>query len=518
MARWEFKLPDIGEGVSEGEIVAWAEGVDVGAIVKADQALAEVMTDKATVTITSPKSGKIVELGGKVGQVIAVGSNLIVLDTDAAGGESEAPSTKASGSAQVGRDAVVARPPAAGGAVDPGRAPAAGANLATAAATAPVVSATPSIGQTPTGGNAATAVGDIREDLPGMNLGARPPAPPKATNGGHGGYFSEKPLATPATRKLARDLDVDLRRVPPTGPNGRVTKDDVRLVSDAKAAQAASPAAEPTPVATAAPTLPPAAPAPAVHAREPVAIKAPSPAAQALEERVPLKGMRKKIFTQMARSKQTAAHFTFVEECDVTALRDLRERLKPRAQERGVKLSFLPFIVKAVVASLKRHPELNSAFDESTNEIVRRRYYNIGIATATEAGLTVPVVKDADHRPLLGLAAEIDRLARDARENKIKLEDLQGSTFTITSLGQQGGLFATPILNFPEVGILGVHQMKQKPVVRDGQIVIGEVMLLSLSFDHRVIDGHVGAAFAYEVIRFLENPDDLFLETLERSK
>ena len=222
--------------------------------------------------------------------------------------------------------------------------------------------------------------------------------------------------------------------------------------------------------------------------------------------------MRKKIFEGMSRSVHTAAHFTFVEECDVTALKDLRARLRPAAEKQGVKLSFLPFIVKAVVAALKKHPSLNSAYDESTNEIVRRKYHHIGIASSTDAGLMVPVVKDADRRSILDIAREIQRLADATKEGKIKSEDLSGSTFTITSLGQQGGLFATPILNFPEVGILGVHQMKQKPVVKDGQIVIGDVMLLSLSFDHRLIDGHVGAAFAYESIGFLENPDRLFLE------
>ena len=241
-------------------------------------------------------------------------------------------------------------------------------------------------------------------------------------------------------------------------------------------------------------------------------IAAASPEETALETREPLRGVRKKIFDQMARSKHTAAHFTFVEECDVTALKDLRARLRPAAEKEGVKLTFLPFIVKATVAALKRHPELNSAFDESTQEIVRRAYINIGIASATEAGLIVPVVKGADRRSILDTAREIQRLGEAAKTGKIKAGDLSGSTFTVTSLGAQGGLFATPILNFPEVGILGVHQIKQKPVVRDGQIVIGEVMLLSLSFDHRIIDGHVGAAFAYEIIRYLENPDALFLE------
>lgn len=223
-------------------------------------------------------------------------------------------------------------------------------------------------------------------------------------------------------------------------------------------------------------------------------------------------GMRKRIASKMAQSKHTAAHFTFVEECDVTALKALRARLKGPAEASGVKLTFLPFIAKACVAALKKHPILNSALDESTNELVYRKYYNVGIATSTDAGLMVPVVKDCDRRSLLDIAREIDRLGVDAKAGKSKAEDLGGSTFTITSLGAQGGLFATPILNFPEVGILGVHQMKQRPVVRDGQIVVGEVMLLSLSFDHRIVDGHVGAAFAYDIIGYLENPDRLFLE------
>jgi len=230
------------------------------------------------------------------------------------------------------------------------------------------------------------------------------------------------------------------------------------------------------------------------------------------EDRVPMAGVRRRIAQKMALSKSTAAHFTFVEECDASELKSLRGRLKPLAEERGVKLSFLPFIVKAVVASLRRHPMLNASVDDATNEIVFRRYYNIGVATATDAGLLVPVVKDADQKGLLDIARDIDRMASDARAGKAKFEDLQGSTFTITSLGAQSGLLATPIINFPEVAILGVHRIKERPVVKDGQIVIGEVMLLSLSFDHRIVDGHVGAAFAYEVIAYLEHPDRLLLE------
>jgi pyruvate dehydrogenase E2 component (dihydrolipoamide acetyltransferase) len=444
MARWEFKLPDIGEGVTEGEIVAWL--IKAGDVVEEDQPMVEVMTDKATVTITAPKGGAVVETRGKVGEIIKVHAVMVVFEL----GGAQAPAA-----ANGGTNGHAARDD----------------------------------------GPAATAVGDIKESLPGM--AARAPVAAAQSPGASGAsgavsaYFNEKPLATPATRKLARDMSVDLRQVPPSGPQGRVTRTDVESFKRAPA-PAASPAG---PVAAKAPA---AAPVHIAH----------GPA----EERVPFAGMRRKIAQKMAQSVHTAAHFTFVEECDVSALKALRARLKAPAEAAGVKLSFLPFIVKATVAALKKHPMLNTALDESTNELVFRKYFHIGIATSTDAGLMVPVVKDADKKSILEIARDIDRLAADARAGKAKLDDLTGSTFTITSLGSQGGLFATPIINFPEVGILGVHQMKQKPVVRDGQIVIGDVMLLSLSFDHRIVDGHIGAAFAYEVIGYLQEPDRLFLE------
>lgn len=492
MSRFEFKLPDIGEGVAEGEIVRWH--VQPGDVVREDQVLVEVMTDKATVEITSPKAGTVVELGGAVGQVIKVHGILVVLALDGAAAPSAAPSRKD----------------------EP----------------------------------AATAVGDIKDSLPGTEL---IPVAPRAPAGDEYLAPDGRALATPATRKLARDLGVDLARVRPSGPHGRVLRDDVlaHLAGPAAPTPRPAPAAEslaltapPPPLAS---TVPPSAPAPAAPVivaaptpapAAPVIVSAPAPAAtprpapaaapsprapvaitppaarpgEVLEERVPLAGVRRKIADRMALSKHTAAHFTFVEECDVGELKDLRARMKPRAEARGVKLTFLPFIVKAVVAALQKHPVLNAAIDESTQEIVYRKYYNIGIAASSDAGLIVPVVKHADRRSIVDLAREIDRLAQDVKVGKVRADDLQGSTFTVTSLGAQGGLFATPILNFPEVGILGVHQIKQKPVVRDGQIVIGEVMLLSLSFDHRVVDGHVGAAFAYDVIRYLQEPDELLLE------
>ncbi|HVJ89391.1 MAG TPA: dihydrolipoamide acetyltransferase family protein [Labilithrix sp.] len=468
MARWEFKLPDIGEGVTEGEIVAWH--IKPNDVVKEDDPMVEVMTDKATVMITSPRAGKIVETHGDIGAVVAVHAVLVVFEVNA-----EADSAPKQGAEHANGHAS-------------GNANGHGASK-------------------PSSEPAATAVGDIKENLPGMNAAKAGASAVRSSGAGAGavqGYFNDKPLATPATRKLARDMNVDLRSVPPTGPQGRVTKTDVESFARQPSAHGASQSA----------SQPPRAEAPVVvsSGHAPVKISAPSPAQAALEERVPFAGMRRKISQKMAQSKHTAAHFTFVEECDVGKLKALRARMKPRAEAQGVKLSFLPFIVKAVVAGLKKHPILNSALDEATNELVYRKYYNIGMAASTDAGLMVPVIKDADRKSLLDIARDIERLAADAKSGKAKVEDLQGSTFTVTSLGAEGGLFATPIINFPEVGILGVHQMKQKPVVRDGQIVIGDVMLLSLSFDHRIVDGHVGAAFAYDVIRWLEDPEGLFLE------
>ncbi len=403
--RFEFKLPDIGEGVVEGEITAWhvQPGDDVGE----DQPLVEVMTDKATVTIPSPHKGKVVETVGKVGDLAKVHDVLLVIEvldggTVAAGGHGGALHE------QVAAQKRVAEP------------------------------------------LAAVAVG-------------------------------EKPTATPATRKLARDLGIDLAHVPASGDGGRVTNDDVKRFAEGGAPAAAAP-------------------------------RAPSPAAAPGDRRIPFVGLRRKIAEKMAQSKRTAAHFTFVEECDMTALVELRARTKARAEAEGWKVSYLPFIVKAVCQGLRRHPMLNATLDEAKNDIVLRGEIHVGIAAATDAGLIVPVVKNADRLSIKQIAQEIDRMANDARAGKSRIDDLRGSTFTITSLGAQGGLFATPIINFPEVGILGVHQIKKKPVVRGGQIMVGDVMLLSLSFDHRIIDGHVGAAFAYDVIRSLEDPTAMFLD------
>jgi pyruvate dehydrogenase E2 component (dihydrolipoamide acetyltransferase) len=238
----------------------------------------------------------------------------------------------------------------------------------------------------------------------------------------------------------------------------------------------------------------------------------PSAVPVAHDERIPFRGVRKKIAENMHRARATAAHFTYVEECDVTELVALRKRARARAEERGIKLSFLPFIVKAVCAGLKKYPIVNSTLDEPKGEIVLRKRYHIGVAAATAEGLIVPVVRDADQRSLFELARGIDELSERARTGRASRDEITGSTFTISSLGTLGGLLATPIINFPEVAILGVHKIKATPVVRDGQIVARDVMNLALSLDHRVVDGYEGAQFLAHVIALLEDPTLMFME------
>ena len=407
----EFHLPDIGEGVSEGEIVKWL--VKEGDPIKEEQLMVEVMTDKATVQIPSPWTGKVAKLLAKEGEVVKTGAAIVVIE--------EAGGTPAPAAAKL----------------------------------APV----------------ATPVAPT----------AAPPSTPAPAG---------EVLATPGVRKLARELSVDLAAVRGSGPAGRVTDDDVRAAKSAPAA-----------------ARPPPAPA---RATELVAPAAHAPKG-GLEERVPLVGLRKRISEKMHKSKTTAAHFTYVEEVDMTAVIHLRQKAAETAAKRGVKLTYLPFIVKAVVTALKQHPFLNATLDEARSEVVVKKYYNVGIATATDEGLTVVVLHDADKLDLWQIGSEIDRLATAARQKTIRLEDLSGSTFTITSLGVMGGVFATPIINFPEVAILGIHKIEKRAVVRDDVIVIRDMMYLSCAFDHRVVDGHVGAAFVHTLKEYLEHPALLFM-------
>jgi pyruvate dehydrogenase E2 component (dihydrolipoamide acetyltransferase) len=465
MSRFEFKLPDIGEGVTEGEIVGWL--VKVGDTLAENQDMVEVMTDKATVTIGAPKEGKVLEIRGSEGDVVPVGSVLVVLDVGGTEGASAALSPPSK----------VAPAVSAPGA-------------AVAAKTSPAAAS---------GSTVASAVGDLKDVLPGL------PSAPRILEDD---YRTEKPLASPATRKFARELGVDLSRVRPTGDGGRITRQDVEKKAAAARASGGARAVPAGPVAHTAVTVRPTQDA----SSPPRGAAAPPVVSDAGDQRVPIRGLRKRIYENMARAKRTAAHFTYVDECDVTALRGIRERTKAHAAGEGATITYLPFIIKAVVAALRRNRTLNSVVDDAAMEMVLRSTYDIGIAVATDAGLTVPVLRGADRLSIIEIAREVERLSSEARAGKSRREDLGGSSFTITSLGKQGGLFATPIVNYPEVAILGIHQIKRRPVVRGEQIVIGDVMLLSLSFDHRIIDGHVGAAFAQDVIQYLEGPERLLLE------
>jgi pyruvate dehydrogenase E2 component (dihydrolipoamide acetyltransferase) len=454
---YSFYLPDIGEGVVEGEIVAWK--VKEGDRVKLDQPLVEVMTDKATVELPSPRAGTVVKIHYKDGQICPVGQILVEIEEDSAvASPSPAPMPKA-------------KP-------DNGRGEHATPN-------------TPATPVTP-----ATPAAPVRSFPPGPSVAAS-----SALSGAPSGgpiqvvdvtTSRQRVLATPATRRFARQLGVEIGSVPPTGKHGRVTTEDVRRYQTNGGATGHGDAA----------TKP--APAPAYA---PIAI-----AQAGEEERIPLRGIRKRIAESMARSVQTAAHFTYVEEVDMTELVAVRERAKTRAAERGVKLHYLPFIVKAVVSGLKKWPQLNASLDETTQEIVRKKYYHIGIAAQGPQGLAVSVVRDADKRSIFDLAQEIDRLGAAVRAGTATRNELTGGTFTISSLGKLGGVLATPIINFPEVAILGVHKIEERPAVRGGQIVARHLMNLSISVDHRLADGWDGAMFLQDVRSLLEDPTTMFME------
>ncbi|MGN6107293.1 MAG: dihydrolipoamide acetyltransferase family protein [Kofleriaceae bacterium] len=430
---FDFYMPDIGEGVVEGEIVGWK--VKEGDKVKLDQPIVEVMTDKATVELPSPRAGTIAKINYKDGEICPVGKVLVVIDED---GASASAKPAAAPAASHGNGHTAPRP------AEPPRSQ----PVQAARAAAPV-------------GGGAIQVVDVTETR-------------------------ARVLATPATRRLARQLGVEIGRVPATGKHGRVTTDDVKRFQHGGGTQ-------------------------------PAAVQAKAFAPQAIarggeEERIPLRGMRMRIAESMHRSVSTAAHFTYVEEIDMTELVAVRERAKARAAERGVKLNYLPFIVKAVVSGLKKWPQLNASLDETTQEIVRKKYYHVGIAAQGPQGLVVTVVRDADHRSIFDISREIDRLAEAVRTGTATREELSGSTFTISSLGKLGGVLATPIINFPEVAIIGVHKIEERPAVRNGQIVARHLMNLSISVDHRLADGWDGAMFLQDVKSLLEDPTTMFME------
>lgn len=410
----EFRLPELGEGVNEGELVKWR--VKEGEQVRDDQPLCEIMTDKATIEIPSPFAGTIRQLVAKEGEVVKV--HQLMLVAEVSGAKSAAPSPAPTASH--------ASAPAAAKAANP----------------APVLSAAPAVA-----------------------------AP-----------VSSEVLASPATRKAAREKGIDLGRVRGTGPHGRV------LLADLEQSLSASPVS---------------------------GTKSFAPGAV---ERTPIRGMRKKISEKMRQSKDKAAHFTYVEEADATELVKLRAKAKLIAEKKGIKLTYLPFILKAMVAALKQHPRINSTVDEAAQEILTHHTFNISLSVQTEDGLTVPVIKHVEQKSIFELAREIAEIVDRARKKKLTMEDFQGSTITLTNAGSIGGLFATPVINYPEVAILGFNKIFRKPVVvnRNGRerLAIRDWTYFSMSLDHRIIDGAEAAEFMKTFIEYIENPGLLLLETL----
>jgi pyruvate/2-oxoglutarate dehydrogenase complex dihydrolipoamide acyltransferase (E2) component len=396
----DFKLPDLGEGMTEAEIDRWL--VKEGDVVAEDDPLVELITDKATAEIPSPYAGTVTKIHAEPGAVVAVGSVLISISD---GGSS-------------GAD-------------------------------------TPSVAVL---------------EAPGVPPGASAKAPPGAPAPSSSGNGVK---AMPPVRKLAGSLGVDLADVQGTGPSGQITRADVEKLAGGE---------------------PSSAPPIGVGGR-----------------REPFRGVRRKIAERMSEAHRIIPPVTHVEECDVTELDATRTLASERNPELP-RLTFLPFIVKAVVQGLKDHPAMNASLDEEAGEIVFHDRYNIGVAVDTPAGLVVPVVKDADKKRLRDVAAEIDRLAKGAREGTLTADELKGGTFTVTSPGPFGGLMATPLVLHPQSAILGVHRASEKPVVRDGQIVVRKMMNLSVTFDHRILDGMTAAKFALDLVKLLEHPMVLAIE------
>lgn len=397
---FEFRLPDLGEGITEGEIVKWR--VVEGESVEEHQIALEVETDKAIVEVPSPRKGRVVKINRAEGDVVRVGEALFEIEAE-------------------GRpDEESARRPAP---------------------------------------STASVVGRLPEEEP--------------------------VVAVPKARALARKLGVDISTVAGTGPGGVITEDDVR---------GAGPGAPPD--ARAGTT----GPGKAGDRFGPI-------------ERVPIRGVRKSITRNLLASQRTAAFVTGMEEADVTDLWDLRQRESRVARNSGAHLTFMPYFIKAVQRSLLAHPMLNGSVDENGAEIIIKKYYNIGVAVDTPDGLMVPVIKNADKKTILEIASELQGMAAKARERKITLDELKGSTFTISNYGPFGGTYATPIINYPEIAILGAGRIREKPWVKDGAIAIRKILPLSLTFDHRVIDGSEAARFLTDVVRRLEDPAMIMTES-----
>jgi pyruvate dehydrogenase E2 component (dihydrolipoamide acetyltransferase) len=496
----ELTMPVMAESIVEVEILKWL--VNEGDEVKEGQMVAEIMTDKVTQEIPAPFAGKIEKIVAKEGSVVQV-KDVIALVADGSGsGAGAAPSSGAASDPT---------PPATGG-----NAPATNPAKADSSETPAGAPAAPKIGddsQSATS-SATNSMFGVNTKAVSMDFGG------VAKGGGKGGTAAAagtnkfgRPLAVPAARKIARENDVDIATVPGSGPNGRVGVADVRgflekgSLESGSAQPQQAPAAQPQPASTPAPSSGGGLNVPAPQYKTPKGL-------EHLETRTPLRGLRRVISNAMVASHLHTVRTLTVDEVDFSKLVEVRERLKPIAEKAGVKLTYLPFIFKAVASALKAFPNVNSSYDEAANEIVHKRYYNIGCAVDTEAGLIVPVVKNVDSKSVMEIARDIVDLAGKARDGKLASEEISGSSFAVTNIGSAGSLLSFPIINAPDAAILGVHTIVDRPIVRDGQIVVGKMMYLSLSFDHRLIDGAEAARFVKHLTRLLENPDLLLLEAI----
>lgn len=449
MGQHVIRMPDLGEGIAEVEVVAWR--VQPGDAIVEDQVLADVMTDKATVEIPSPVHGTVVALGGKVGESLAVGAELIRLDVEGAGNAPVAarPAAAADKAADVPADEPADEPADVphGYVPEPSR---------VAQGAASVAECTPAVAPAPP---------------------SRPaPAPAPALRAA-----GDKPLAAPAVRKRAWDLGIELQYVAGSGPAGRITHADLDAYVNGQ--------------------------------RRGHAVATDDRYAQLEgEEAIPVIGLRRKIAEKMQLAKRRIPHFTYVEEIDVTDLEALRGQLNARYGEERGKLTLLPLLMRAVVLAVRKFPDVNARYDDEANVVTRYQPVHIGIATQTDAGLMVPVVRHAEARDPWSCASEIARLADAARNGKAARDELSGSTITITSLGALGGIVSTPVINHPEVAIVGVNRIVDRPVIKNGGMVARKLMNLSSSFDHRVIDGMVAAEFIQAIRGYLESPATLFVE------
>lgn len=417
---YEFRFPDIGEGIAEGTLLKWL--VEEGDTIKEGDFVAEVETDKVTTEIPSPKTGKVLELKFEEGEDINVGDVFIII------------SDSSEGSKEVEKESSEEE--------------------------------------------TAGVVGEIlasSEEIPASTEGLISKEKPQK---------KRKVLATPVARKLAKDLDIDINMVEGTGPNGRVMKDDIRRYKES------------------------------LETGKVEEMKLPEIDVEEEKiERIPLTRIRKTIAERMSQSRFTIPHTTAMEEINISNLYEFRNKYKNIVEDEDIKITYLPFIIKAVILALKEYPEFNSSLDEEKEELILKHFYNIGIATDTDRGLMVPVLRDADKKSIVEIAREIEDLSTRAKNNEVSIEELRGGTFSITNYGSIGGLFGIPIINYPESAILGIGRIVEKPVVKDGEIVIEKVLPLSLSYDHRIIDGASGARFLAILSEALKEPEVLLLKT-----